>query len=79
VRTHSGRGLAQTPLAPPPKPRPCAAAEHRQFDFWLGDWEVRDATGKLVGHNGIEAAHNGCALIEHWWSVVFDGRYARKT
>jgi hypothetical protein len=24
----------------------CATAEFRQFDFWLGDWEVRDRTGK---------------------------------
>ena len=54
---------------PPPKPPPCAAAAHRQFDFWLGEWEVRDPAGKIVGHNRIESAHGGCALIEHWTSV----------
>jgi hypothetical protein len=31
--------FAQTPT-PPPKPFDCAALEHRQFDFWLGDWDV---------------------------------------
>jgi len=59
---------AQT--APPAKPPPCAAAEHRQFDFWLGQWEVRDPSGKIVGHNRIEAAHGGCALIERWTSIA---------
>jgi hypothetical protein len=62
------RVRAQT--APAGKPPPCAAAVHRQFDFWLGQWEVRDPTGKVVGHNRIEATHGGCALIEHWTSVT---------
>ena len=57
---------AQTPS---PKASACAAAEYRQFDFWVGDWEVRNPAGKVVGHNRIENAHGGCALIEHWASV----------
>jgi hypothetical protein len=61
------KALAQaTSAAGAPKPPPCAAAEHRQFDFWLGEWDVVDAAGKGVGHNHIEQAHGGCALIEHW-------------
>src|SRR5436190_10357664 len=64
----TGQARAQT--APVAKPPPCAAAPHRQFDFWLGQWEVRDPTGKVVGHNRIETAHGGCALIEHWTSVT---------
>lgn len=52
--------------APPPKVPPCAAAEHRQFDFSLGRWSVTDPTGKVVGHNRIERAHQGCVLIETW-------------
>jgi hypothetical protein len=61
---------AQSAPAVASKPPPCAPAEHRQFDFWLGDWEVKDPAGKVVGHNRIEAAHGGCALIEHWTSVT---------
>ncbi len=53
---------------PSMKPPPCTAAAHRDFDFWLGFWEVRDPEGKLVGHNRIEAAHGGCVLIENWTS-----------
>ena len=64
---HTAFGQANPPVSKPP---PCAGAEHRQFDFWLGDWEVSDPAGKRVGHNRIEAAHGGCALIEHWTSVA---------
>jgi hypothetical protein len=52
--------------APATAPPPCLAREHRQFDFWLGDWDVRDAAGKVVGHNRIAALHKGCALEENW-------------
>lgn len=48
------------------RPVPCSSAEHRQFDFWLGDWEVRNPAGKVVGHNRIVSIHNGCALQENW-------------
>lgn len=45
---------------------PCATAEYRQFDFWLGDWEVRNPAGELVGRNTITSRLDGCALHEHW-------------
>jgi hypothetical protein len=44
----------------------CEAAVRRQFDFWLGDWDVRDASGKLVGRNRITRVQGGCALEEQW-------------
>lgn len=44
----------------------CEAPEYRQFDFWRGTFEVRDADGQLAGHNRIEATADGCLLIEHW-------------
>ncbi len=31
---------APQPGAPPPKPYDCTAPEHRQFDFWIGEWDV---------------------------------------
>lgn len=46
----------------------CASAQHRQFDFWLGEWEVFGKAGKLVGRSRIEAVLGGCALAEHWSS-----------
>ena len=55
--------------APAKPPRPCAEAVHRQFDFWVGSWEVKDAKGKVVGHNKIESILGGCALRESWKST----------
>lgn len=31
----------------------CSTPEYRQFDFWVGDWVVHDAAGKLAGTNTI--------------------------
>lgn len=39
---------------------------HRQFDFWIGQWDVRDQGGALLGRNDIEKAQKGCVLIERW-------------
>jgi hypothetical protein len=46
-------------------PAPCSAPEHRQFDFWLGDWNVTSG-GKPAGTNSIHQVHGGCALQENW-------------
>jgi len=45
---------------------PCSAPEFHQFDFWIGDWDVADASGKPVGRNRIVAVQKGCALTEQW-------------
>ena len=45
---------------------PCTGPEYRQFDFWLGAWEVRTADGTLAGRNHISAAEQGCVLEERW-------------
>ena len=43
----------------------CASAEHRQFDFWLGEWNVTQG-GKTAGRNTIRSILNGCAISEEW-------------
>jgi len=43
----------------------CDTLEARQFDFWVGDWEVT-ADGRPAGHNRIEKILAGCALLESW-------------
>jgi hypothetical protein len=50
----------------PPQPQPaCGTPEHRQFDFWIGEWSVTQA-GKPAGTNRIERILDGCALLESW-------------
>jgi hypothetical protein len=44
----------------------CRGPEHRQFDFWLGTWEVRSGDGTLQGHNEIGSVAGGCGLLERW-------------
>ncbi len=44
----------------------CDAGAHRQFDFWLGEWEVRTPDGKLAGTNRIEREYDGCVLHERY-------------
>jgi putative intracellular protease/amidase len=46
---------------------PCSEAERRQFDFWIGDWDVSwDKNGK--GTNVIKSTLDGCVIVEN-----FDG------
>jgi hypothetical protein len=52
--------------AQPTTPTPCAAPEHRQFDFWLGEWEVRGPAGKIAGLNRISRVFSGCVLHEQY-------------
>jgi hypothetical protein len=44
----------------------CASAAHRQFDFWLGEWDVTTPLGTPAGTNRVERILDGCALQEHW-------------
>jgi hypothetical protein len=44
----------------------CAGSEHRQFDFWLGEWSVRTPDGKLAGVNRIASEYGGCVLHERY-------------
>ena len=43
----------------------CKGTEHRQFDFWLGDWQVY-VNGQRGGANRIAATPSGCVNVENW-------------
>ncbi|MGX5173141.1 hypothetical protein ACUR5C_03830 [Aliikangiella sp. IMCC44653] len=76
--------LASTPLAAnnnSPKPAPaalniaCQQQHYRAFDFWVGQWEVKDKQGKVLGINHIQPILNGCGLSENWRSQNgFEGK-----
>lgn len=60
-------GLANLLMAqntPPPPP-----PETRQFDFWIGHWEVFTPDGKKAGENRIERMAGGWGLLENWTSA----------
>jgi len=49
-------------------PEVCSGEELRQFDFWLGEWQVADTAGVVLGANVITRVANGCGVLEHWTS-----------
>lgn len=48
---------------------PCGDEEYRQFDFWLGTWDVTAADGSLAGLNQITSEERGCLIVERWLSA----------
>ena len=62
--------LGSTPGPTEPKPTPCSAPEYRQFDFWLGDWDVFDVNeSKPSMRIRVERMLDGCALKESYQDV----------
>lgn len=73
------RAQEEAPEAPQPGPEPCAGPEYRQFDFWVGEWEVwteriRKA-GKKPAHSSITLVEDGCAVQEVYTTEIgYSGR-----
>lgn len=52
---------ASTPCA-------CCTPEFKQFDFWIGNWDVYDTLGNKVGENKILTMQDSCLIQENWKS-----------
>jgi hypothetical protein len=78
---------ASPPQAPPPEAgaaapdtgaaSPCAVPEARQFDFWIGEWDLVSRfllpDGKWTeekGTDSVRAVLDGCALYQEWKGTV---------
>lgn len=49
---------------------------YRQFDFWIGDWDVYGKNGKKAGDSRIELILDSCIILENWKSAnQFNGLY----
>jgi len=49
---------------------PCEDAEFRQFDFWIGDWDVASAAdGTHQGSSHVAKEMDGCVIWENWTSA----------
>jgi hypothetical protein len=50
---------------------PCTAdPKAREFDFWVGEWDVyQTGTHFLVGQSVIQIASGGCMILENWTAV----------
>ena len=51
-----------------PAPRSCATSEYRQFDFWIGDWDVFDTNRPTtpVAHVKVDRILDGCVVRENY-------------
>lgn len=49
---------------------PCDTDKHNEFNFWVGDWNVFDVDGKLIGTNNILKMQSNCVMQENWESKV---------
>ncbi|HEY5615296.1 MAG TPA: hypothetical protein VIL52_04675 [Bacteroidota bacterium] len=49
---------------------PCKQSpEFRQFDFWVGEWEVRNPKGEKVGDSSIQLIIDDCVISENYTGV----------
>jgi len=44
----------------------CSTPKHRELDFLVGNWLVRDRSGRVLGVDSVSKDHGGCSLIELW-------------
>ena len=60
---------------------PCSDSLHRQFDFWLGEWEVFGKNGVKAGDSRITLILDSCIILEEWTSARMNRgiRYAGKS
>jgi tetratricopeptide (TPR) repeat protein len=46
---------------------PCASrAVHRQFDFWVGEWNVENPQGQRAGTSSVQLILGDCVVFENW-------------
>lgn len=58
--------LLALPSADPLLGQGCDSEQQRQFDFWVGDWEVVGQDGQVAGENRVEKILAGCVIQESW-------------
>src|SRR5438874_893753 len=62
--------IAITTLAAKAQNIPCTSdPTYRQFDFWIGEWDVYGKNGKKAGDSRIELILDSCIILENWKSA----------
>jgi hypothetical protein len=57
--------------------RPCMKdAVYRQFDYWLGEWDVEIA-GEVAARSSVQLILGECTIYENYWQL--EGSYAGKS
>lgn len=54
---------------------PCKASpSFREFDFWIGEWDAKNAQGVTVGSSSIQLILGRCVIFENWSTPVSSGK-----
>ena len=48
---------------------PCSGGKYREFDFWIGEWEVFMKNGNKGGDSKISLILDSCIILEEWKSA----------
>lgn len=59
--------------AEPPPLQSCSTPQHRQFDFVVGNWLVRDSSGHAIGTVTVSKEYGRCVLLERWRGAAKSG------
>jgi hypothetical protein len=57
---------------------PCSDPKYREFDFWIGDWDVYGLKGNKAGESKISLILDSCIILEEWTSSSKPGTFAYK-
>lgn len=50
---------------------PCRySPEARQFDFWIGEWDVKSTNGTTAGKSSVQLMLGDCVIFENWTSAA---------
>jgi len=53
----------------------CDSSQYREFDFWVGQWQVSSTTNDTMSQSKITQINNGCGLLEEYkTSSGFQGK-----
>jgi hypothetical protein len=72
----AGPGFASPASSATVQETPCSSEEFRQFDFWIGEWNVT-AGDRSAGRNRITSTLGGCVLLEEYTAT--NGGYEGKS
>jgi hypothetical protein len=54
---------------------PCKASpSFREFDFWIGEWDAKNAQGVTVGSSSVQLILGQCVIFENWSTPVSSGK-----
>ncbi|GAN00492.1 hypothetical protein U91I_04158 [alpha proteobacterium U9-1i] len=62
------RGYVMNGGVAPTRPAGCTSPESRQFDFWIGEWDVSPSgqDNMVLAESSITLHDQGCVIIENW-------------